>query len=702
MPPHSTPARTPTTLSPNYGATTAISPGATSSTTNAKRQLLAQINPFRYDVSQHRGVLQTVKMVLVGLVLFVPRLFLFFFGLTVLGLAASFRSCCNDVRADPDTGLMMPIKGGAASMFFMRFGARVILLAFGYWWISVDDRRDPEDKKHALSDGRVPVIAANHVSFLDAFYFAYAAAPMGVGKAELFKIPVIGAIARATQMVGVSRQDSKKAHGAAEEITRRTRWALDQSPEALAEHGTWPPLLIFPEATCTNTKAVIQFKLGAFHPMVPVQPVALDFRQSHLDASWVDAVSPAMTAIRMMCQVYNKLTVTILPVERPHGPTSGTPAEFAKTVRVAIARALDVPTTEHNFLDILLAHEAHALRLPRGMINVEMGRFSDKSALDRMKESLRQFAEIDKNKDGFLDEDEFAVILGFDNEALRVAHGSLISAAFAHWDRDGDGKINFREFVLLSSATKVSKLTQRYQIAVEERQQALSNEPSASPAAAVSPAADGGRSPGPKSPFSTGSRSFDPNDSSVASDVPGVAVGGVQASRRPVAEVVRDEPAPADPIDDDLLHAFALSFSAFDGDNDGVITARDFIRVIEQTAPSVSIPQARALFHAAALVDPTSGVDPAAQLAQAPLEAEATADERVTFEQYMRLCRRYPVLVGSLLDAIAAVDVSRSASSRGSRSDSPVAVGDEGVDLTAMSRHNTFVAEEHTGSSSPS
>ena len=41
-------------------------------------------------------------------------------------------------------------------------------------------------------------------------------------------------------------------------------------------HGPWrQQTLIFPEATCTNGKALITFRCGAFSPGVPVQPVAV-------------------------------------------------------------------------------------------------------------------------------------------------------------------------------------------------------------------------------------------------------------------------------------------------------------------------------------------------------------------------------------------------------------------------------------------
>ncbi len=37
--------------------------------------------------------------------------------------------------------------------------------------------------------------------------------------------------------------------------------------------GDWPQVFIFPEGTNTNRRKLIKYKLGAFNPGVPVQPV---------------------------------------------------------------------------------------------------------------------------------------------------------------------------------------------------------------------------------------------------------------------------------------------------------------------------------------------------------------------------------------------------------------------------------------------
>lgn len=50
--------------------------------------------PFRYDSLRHRGIVQTLKMILVGLVLFVPRMVLLILSLFMTAALSSLALCC--------------------------------------------------------------------------------------------------------------------------------------------------------------------------------------------------------------------------------------------------------------------------------------------------------------------------------------------------------------------------------------------------------------------------------------------------------------------------------------------------------------------------------------------------------------------------------------------------------------------------------
>lgn len=540
-------------------------------------------HPFKYDYAQCSGALQFLKMVVVGLILFPLRLTVFIVFFLILWLSSLLSSCCS-------SGASMP-RAQFVSRFFMRLSSRMVLWALGYWWITVNGKHDPKAR----------LVVANHCSFADAFYFAYAMLPMAVAKAELLHIPLVGTIARAQQTITVSRESAKNRTDVQAEICRRTRWHVDQPEDVLKKHGDWPQLLIFPEATCTNTTSVIEFKLGAFTPLVPVQPVALDFRQRHLDVSWVGSCPLPLTIVRMMCQVYNKLDVTyldtidpdaiVIPARYEGGDeeerTKARIKAFAESARVAIAAALKIPTTNHNFLDVLLLREVRLLRLPTDKINVQMGNFP--SGLAAAKEKLKEFAALDSSKTGLLGPAEFAKLLGFENDddAHREHNERIAEAVISLYDKDGDGKINFTEFLLFSAWRQLRRVA----FARSNSGQLIETESES---------------------------------------------GGLTRQ-----DTLSDTPSNRE--DEELKLAFALAFGAFDHDHDSRVSCAEFISGVARIAPSIPNETLTTLFA----------------------DIDADRDGVVTLDEYMAFCQEHPYLMLSVLDALnkPTEDVAASASS---------------------------------------
>jgi len=73
----------------------------------------------------------------------------------------------------------------------------------------------------------------------------------------------------------VKREDPTSRQTSVKEIIRRAQSNED-----------FPPVLIFPEGTCSNRTALIQFKAGAFVPGVPVQPVIIRYPNRLDAATW--------------------------------------------------------------------------------------------------------------------------------------------------------------------------------------------------------------------------------------------------------------------------------------------------------------------------------------------------------------------------------------------------------------------------------
>ena len=130
-------------------------------------------------------------------------------------------------------------------------------------------------------------------------------------------------------------------------------WVKHAMKSRTSSQGLWPQLMIFPEGTTHNQKALVHFKNGPFLPGVPVQPVLVRFPFKNCDPAWVTGgVSQLSLLHRLLCQFYNTLSVEYLPVYKPSAAEAGgdfaSAKLFAKNVRAVMADALGVPTTEHR------------------------------------------------------------------------------------------------------------------------------------------------------------------------------------------------------------------------------------------------------------------------------------------------------------------------------------------------------------------
>lgn len=119
------------------------------------------------------------------------------------------------------------------------------------------------------------LVAAPHSTFFDPIVLLPCDLPKVVSRAENLSVPVIGALLRFNQAILVSRHDPASRRRVVEEVRRRA-----------TSGGKWPQVLFFPEGTCSNKKALLKFKPGAFIAGVPVQPVLIRYPNSLDTTSW--------------------------------------------------------------------------------------------------------------------------------------------------------------------------------------------------------------------------------------------------------------------------------------------------------------------------------------------------------------------------------------------------------------------------------
>ncbi len=172
----------------------------------------------------------------------------------------------------------------------VRLSARMNLFSCGFQWIHVTGKPAPRQE--------APILVSNHVTFADPLFIFFRHLPVIVVAHEILSAPVAGDIMKAMQVIAVKRDAPDSRRNASGAIKRKSMC------------NDWSHVMIFPEATTTNGKALGSFKAGAFAPGVAVQPIVMRYPHVHMDPSWV-ADGPALywLLFRLMTQFHNFMSV---------------------------------------------------------------------------------------------------------------------------------------------------------------------------------------------------------------------------------------------------------------------------------------------------------------------------------------------------------------------------------------------------------
>eukprot|EP00002_Diphylleia_rotans_P023161 TRINITY_DN4551_c0_g4_i3.p1 TRINITY_DN4551_c0_g4~~TRINITY_DN4551_c0_g4_i3.p1 ORF type:complete len:190 (+),score=30.54 TRINITY_DN4551_c0_g4_i3:611-1180(+) len=110
----------------------------------------------------------------------------------------------------------------------------------------------------------------------------------------------------------------------------------------------YPPIVIFPEGTTSNGKALIQFRKGAFLGGVPVTPIILKYSFSTTNPSDV-CTNLGPHVIRMILEPSNHLEVTFLPTYYPSEQEREDPILYTANVRSEMARIGKLPLYDVDY-----------------------------------------------------------------------------------------------------------------------------------------------------------------------------------------------------------------------------------------------------------------------------------------------------------------------------------------------------------------
>ncbi|XP_061102607.1 lysophosphatidylcholine acyltransferase 2 [Conger conger] len=383
--------------------------------------LPAVLNPFVHNAKLTKT--EKIKCALLGVFLVPVRTIGLLIVVMVTWPVAVIATFMHPVK-----GAMKPLTG------WRRFLCQKVLARLGRLFFYCMGFRVTVKGQRASSEDAPILAVAPHSGFFDAIVCLVAELPSTVSRLENLAMPVFGRFLRCLQPVLVSRVDPNSRKNTILEIERRA-----------TSGGLWPQVLIFPEGTCTNRSCLITFKQGAFIPGVPVQPVLLRYPNKLDTVTWTWQGPKSKTLLlQTLCQPYTDVEVEFLPPYIPSENEKATPAVFGHAVRDVMAKALGVPVTDHTYEDCRLMISAGELTLPMEAGLVEFTKISRKLNLkwDNIQKVLESFAAIARSgKGGRIGIEEFSSF-------LKIPVSPPLRELFSLFDRDNDGTIDFREYVI--------------------------------------------------------------------------------------------------------------------------------------------------------------------------------------------------------------------------------------------------------------
>lgn len=312
---------------------------------------------------------------------------------------------------------------------------RSLMFIVGFYWIPVT--YPPNFRRCTLPR----VIVSNHLTFFDGLYIFTLLSPSVAMKTDVVNLPFVSRIVQMLHPILIDRGTPEGRRRAMHDITSHVA------------DSTKPPLLVFPEGTTSNQTILCKFKVGSFVSGVPCQPIVLRYPHKHFDPSWPPGVSGLYLALRVLCQVYNRLEVEILPVYYPSEQEQHDSQLYANNVREVMAQTLGIPTTNHAYEDVamLMRIGDYATKHVVPLTNV-----NEVISLTALKQNdvdhlVAYFRQHDKDKDGQLSMQELRALFPADDTVI-------VDQLFDLVDVDDSGLIDFRELCLALRALNPQSL----------------------------------------------------------------------------------------------------------------------------------------------------------------------------------------------------------------------------------------------------
>lgn len=144
-----------------------------------------------------------------------------------------------------------------------------------------------------------PLIISNHVSYLDMWMLLHLQENPGfLAKMSIRSLPIVGMMAMFHQCIFINRDDPVERERITQSIVERVK---------LVEEGKMKPLLIFPEGTTTNGRALMKFKKGAFFTEKPFFVYSMMYSKDPSFIPCFNLINPAYSAFIFISKLHNQL-----------------------------------------------------------------------------------------------------------------------------------------------------------------------------------------------------------------------------------------------------------------------------------------------------------------------------------------------------------------------------------------------------------
>ncbi|ORC93447.1 putative acyltransferase [Trypanosoma theileri] len=191
------------------------------------------------------------------------------------------------------------------------------------------------------------ILIANHSCVMEVvILFAFANFPTFVTRKEnCEKVPFFGAVAKALDAITVDRDAAESRQYTANAIKMR---AKDKDPNG-------PQIIVFPEGTTTNQRALFLFKRGALEPGEPVQMICISFPYKYFNPCWTGRMCGGNNMIDLLLrnssQFVTRVELRVLPVYTPTPEEKSNATLYAKHCQKMMATVLQCSTSSCTFSD---------------------------------------------------------------------------------------------------------------------------------------------------------------------------------------------------------------------------------------------------------------------------------------------------------------------------------------------------------------